>query len=56
MLDQHNEDTAHALSLMETALELLDRSNFTADAAAHLDLAINRLKERLDSSKVPMGD
>jgi hypothetical protein len=37
-------DLRHALSLMETALEVLDKADDALDAAAHLDLAIHRLK------------
>jgi hypothetical protein len=39
-----NEDLQHALSLMETALEVLDKADGALDVAAHLDLAIQRLK------------
>ena len=37
-----------ALSLMEDALSILDRSDCALDVAAHLDLAICRLREALD--------
>ena len=42
-----DQDLRHALSLMETALSLLDRSTATSDIGAHLDLAIERLKSFL---------
>ena len=54
-------DLTHALSLMETALSLIDRSERASDAGAHLDLAVVRLRQfiartslggRLDSSQV----
>lgn len=38
------EDLSHALSLIETALRLLDRDAVAATAAAHLDMARNALK------------
>jgi hypothetical protein len=38
------DDCAAALSLMEQALELLDRADAPAEIGAHLDLAINRLR------------
>lgn len=34
-----------ALKLMQAALDLLDEANSAHDVAAHLDLAIHRLKE-----------
>lgn len=37
-------DLRHALSLMETALNLIDRSQLCVDVGAHLDLATQRLK------------
>jgi len=40
-------DAAAALMLMQEALERLDRSEFALDAAAHLDLAICRLRDDL---------
>ena len=49
---QSNEDgdMAEALRLMESALVLLDRAGRASDVAAHLDLAIHRLK----ADKAPM--
>lgn len=44
-MHEGNHDLRHALSLMKTALELLDRSNDAHDVGAHLDLAICRLSE-----------
>jgi hypothetical protein len=41
------EDLKHALSLMETALNLIDRTGAALDVGAHLDHAIHRLKEFL---------
>lgn len=38
-------DLKHALSLMETALSLIDRSERALDAGAHLDLAVVRLRQ-----------
>lgn len=43
----YEEDLQHALSLMETALQVLDRAERALDVAAHLDLAIHRLNEIL---------
>lgn len=49
-----NEDLKHALNLMETALQVLDKADRAIDVAAHLDLAIYRLKDilREDPSSV----
>ena len=41
------ENLRHALSLMETALILIDEAEAAADVGAHLDLAIHRLRETL---------
>jgi hypothetical protein len=41
------EDGQKALLLMEQALQLLDRCDPALDVGAHLDLAICRLRERL---------
>jgi hypothetical protein len=41
------EDLKHALCLMKTALELVDRCEHAGDAGAHLDLAIHRLEGAL---------
>lgn len=41
------DELRHALSLMETALSLLDKADAAFDVGAHLDLAIHRLKEVL---------
>ena len=43
-------DLKHALSLMETALSLLDRTERAFDVGAHLDLAIHRLKELIETT------
>ena len=40
---------AEALKLMRSALQLLDENEGPYDAGAHLDDAINRLEEWLDS-------
>jgi hypothetical protein len=42
----------HALRLMESALALLDEANQSFDVAAHLDLAIQRLREQLEAAPV----
>lgn len=44
-MDQVAQDMAHALSLMQTALSLLDKVDPANVPAAHLDLAICRLSE-----------
>ena len=44
-------DLRHALSLMETALSLLDRTERALDVGAHLDLAIHRLKDLIESAE-----
>jgi len=41
-----------ALALMEEALELLDRTDYTLEIGPHLDLAICRLRESLDEPAV----
>lgn len=40
-----NESAAKALDLMAEALALLDAHGVPADAGAHLDLALHRLRE-----------
>jgi hypothetical protein len=40
----NKDDLRHALSLMETALEVLDKADEGLEVSAHLDLAIHRLK------------
>jgi hypothetical protein len=45
-----------ALALMEQALELLDRCDTGLEAGAHLDLAICRLRARLQSSSAATAD
>ena len=40
-----------ALKLMIQALDLIDASDGTGVAGAHLDLAIHRLREWIDASK-----
>lgn len=40
-------DGVEALSLMEGALAILDRTDCSLDVGAHLDLAICRLREAL---------
>lgn len=47
MTQKQNMDAEHALRLMQTALELIDKSGLAVDAAAHLDLAIHRLTAAL---------
>lgn len=49
-MDNPLDDLRHALSLMETALTLIDRAETALDVGAHLDLAIERLKEFLASA------
>lgn len=46
----NDEDLQHALSLMETALEVLDKTERALAVAGHLDLAIHRLKDVLEES------
>ncbi len=41
---------SHALSLMQNALQLLDESKAPAQLGAHLDLAICRLQEEVESN------
>jgi hypothetical protein len=41
-----------ALALMEEALELLDRTDYTLEIGPHLDLAICRLRQSLDEHAV----
>jgi hypothetical protein len=43
------EDLRQALALMERALSLLDEVNEAFDVAAHLDLAIERLRQHVDA-------
>lgn len=43
-----DDDLRHALSLMETALQVMDKAGEALDVAAHLDMAIHRLREILD--------
>lgn len=45
-----DDKAAQALALMTQALELIDSSEGAGIAGAHLDLAIHRLREWLDSS------
>ena len=47
-MDQIAQDLSHALSLMRTALSLIDRAEAAYDVAAHLDLAISRLADLVD--------
>jgi hypothetical protein len=42
-----------ALSLMQHALELIDSSGEACDVGAHLDLALNRLREHLSATDEP---
>jgi hypothetical protein len=44
-----------ALSLMEHALDLLDRCDVPIDIGAHLDLAICRLREAIHSAGPAAG-
>jgi hypothetical protein len=53
---QREEEGRAALTLMEQALELLDRCGTSLDAGAHLDLAICRLRERLQPGSGGMPD
>lgn len=41
------DELRHALSLMETALSLIDKTETALDVGAHLDLAIQRLRQAL---------
>lgn len=41
---------SHALTLMESALGLLDAADAPHDVGAHLDLAVHRLKEAVERS------
>lgn len=43
------EDLRQALALMESALALLDKANEAFDVAAHLDLAVHRLRQLIDA-------
>jgi hypothetical protein len=45
----NKEELRQALSLMEGALALLDKANEALDVAAHLDLAIERLRKYLET-------
>ena len=49
---------AEALAHMESALQLLDDADASADIGAHLDLAICRLRESMttDTSKAGCAD
>ena len=49
-MDDIIKDLRHALSLMETALALIDRTDKALDVGAHLDLAIVRLKQHLSGN------
>lgn len=42
-----SKDLGRALDLMETALGLIDRADQAPDVGAHLDLAVQRLKQFL---------
>jgi hypothetical protein len=53
---QVEEEGRAALTLMEQALELLDRCGTGLDAGAHLDLAICRLRDRLRSRSAENTD
>jgi hypothetical protein len=45
MVVARQEMLRRALALMESALELLDQADCSADVGAHLDLAIWKLRE-----------
>lgn len=47
---------ASALGHMEEALRILDELELPADIGAHLDLAINRLRDALQKGNGPSGD
>jgi hypothetical protein len=51
--NERDQDTGprKALALMEQALAIIDAHGGPADAGAHLDLAIHRLREWLAESK-----
>ncbi len=42
-------ELSRALDLMQAALSIIDRSDAAFDAAAHLDLAINRLRLSIEA-------
>lgn len=44
------DELKHALSLMETALNLIDRTEAAFEVGAHLDLAVQRLKQILTAA------
>jgi hypothetical protein len=43
--EKPREELDHALTLMRQAMEVLDENHAPADVGAHLDQAINRLKQ-----------
>lgn len=47
---------SEALDLMERALNLLDSNNGPLDAAAHLDLAIHRLRQCIEDNRCYISD
>ena len=44
-------DAAQALAHLEEALSILDELDIPADVGAHVDLAICRLRDRLEGSE-----
>lgn len=52
-MDDNYQDLRHALSLMQTALSLLDRAEISAEIAGHLDLAICRLQQLIETADEP---
>ena len=50
------EQLAKALAHMESALQLLDDADASADIGAHLDLAIWRLRESMSTDTDKAGD
>lgn len=49
MNDPKSAAVRRALSLMTEALDIIDASGKCPEAAAHLDLALRRLRERLSA-------
>ena len=55
-MNQVAQDLAQALSHMQAALSLLDRTDAAHDVGAHLDLAIHRLSDLLSENALVDGD
>ena len=49
---QTTDDLRHALSLMQTALDVLDRTGAAHEVGAHLDLAICRLSDLIADNEI----